>query len=132
MLDFGVLVLATQLRGVRDDVESLRARAFFGGVENMSAFSSSSSNIKLFFWLFVFLTGTISSGFLSSSLLAIAADKSFSASFLTRLSSFFLVNSNPAMIGVRSISVIGDLKIVGVFRKIFENFGFLTLDLQGD
>jgi hypothetical protein len=106
--DFGVFVLATQLRGVLVDTPSLRM-AFLGGVEYLSRFSSS-SKIKFFSFL-VFLMVNLSSQVFLSSSLEIAVDKSFSASFLTMLSSLvFFLTSSTATIGVLVISKMGDLK----------------------
>ena len=108
--DFGVFVLATP-SGV---LESLfPALIFFGGVEKRSMSSvlfSSSSKIR-FLSFFDFLIGF--SGFSSAALFSsfvIAVAKSLSASFFTRLSSFFLGASSAAAIGVRVISVIGELR----------------------
>lgn len=111
--DFGVFVLATQLSGV---LESFNTEiTFFGGVEKRSRSSQFSSSSKIrFLRFFDFLIGLISSVELFSSF-DIAVAINLSASFFTKLSSFFLGASSMATIGVRVISVIGELKKLKFF-----------------
>lgn len=124
--DFGVFVLATQLSGV---LVSFTTATFLGGVEKRSRSSEFSSSKIRFLRFLDFLIG-FSWGRFSSSL-EIAVAMSLSASFFTRLSSFFLDESSAATIGVLRISKIGELlTIIQIKKKLFKNVRLITEDQE--